>query len=146
VLRIRDVLSRIRTFSHPGSRIQTFFSFRIPHPTWKKNASLLFSCFLWFQEQSISLSLSQKDPGSGKNHLRSEFRIQWVKNHLIPDRDPPTDYFYTKPFLSHTGTGSTVKGSRAGAASYLDAGAAQNWCSSATLMLLPPALPGPLSP
>jgi hypothetical protein len=39
------------------------FSSCIPHEKW--NANLLFSCFLWFQEQSLSLSHSQKDPRSG---------------------------------------------------------------------------------
>jgi hypothetical protein len=70
VLRIRDVLSRIpepdpnifssririQTFFHPGSRIL--------HE--KCNANLLFSYFIWFQEQSHS----QQDPGSVKNSSR----------------------------------------------------------------------------
>jgi hypothetical protein len=36
------------------------FSSRIPHEKW--NANFLFSCFLCFQEQSLSLSHNQKDP------------------------------------------------------------------------------------
>jgi hypothetical protein len=31
------------------------------------NLPVLFSYYLWFEEQSISLSHCQKDPGSGKN-------------------------------------------------------------------------------
>jgi hypothetical protein len=46
-------------------RIRTLL---IPNPkTFLSN--LLFSC-LWFQEQSLSHSHSQKDPGSGKNSSR----------------------------------------------------------------------------
>jgi hypothetical protein len=37
---------------------------RILHEKW--NTNLLVSCFSWFQEQSLSLSHIQKDPGSGK--------------------------------------------------------------------------------
>jgi hypothetical protein len=50
------------------------FSSLIPDPTWKVECKLtvpvLFSCFLWFQEQSLSLSQSQKDSGSEKNSSR----------------------------------------------------------------------------
>jgi hypothetical protein len=44
-----------------------FYS-RILHEKW--NANLLFSCFLCIQEQSLSLSHSQKDLRSGKNSSR----------------------------------------------------------------------------
>jgi hypothetical protein len=47
---------RIQTFFHPESRIVV--------ERW--NTNLLFSCFLCLQEQSLNLSHSQKDPGSGK--------------------------------------------------------------------------------
>jgi hypothetical protein len=46
----------------------TVFSSRILHENW--NANLLFSCFLCFQAQSLSLSHSQKDTRSG---IRKKF-------------------------------------------------------------------------
>jgi hypothetical protein len=55
------------------------FSSRTLHEKW--NANLLFPCCLCFKEQSLRLSHSQKDPGSGKNSSR----IQGVKKHRIPD-------------------------------------------------------------
>jgi hypothetical protein len=54
---------RIQTFFHPGSWILLK----------KLNANFLFSCFLCFPEQSLSLSHDQKGPGSRKNS--SEIRI-----------------------------------------------------------------------
>jgi hypothetical protein len=66
VLQVGDVLSRIPVPDPDptifSSRIQTFFHPRswILHEKW--NANLDFSCFLCFQEQS----LSQKDPGGKK--------------------------------------------------------------------------------
>jgi hypothetical protein len=76
---------------YPGSQIQNrlipdadsgpnIFSPRILHD--KGNAKLLlFSCFLCFQEQS--LSHSKEDPRSGRNSSR----IQGVKKHRVPDPD-----------------------------------------------------------
>jgi hypothetical protein len=56
--------------------------FLIPDPTDEKwNANLLFFCFLCFQEQSLSLSHSQKDPESGKKSSR----IPVKKKHRIQD-------------------------------------------------------------
>jgi hypothetical protein len=87
VLRTWDVLSRIRiqTFSDPDPNI-----FVIPDPgSYIKVECKLrystFSCFWWFQEQSLSLSHSQKDPGYEKNHPGFRSRIQWVKKPRIPD-------------------------------------------------------------
>jgi hypothetical protein len=61
----------------PGSK-----HFFIPDPTWKVgswDANLLFSRFVRFQEQRISLSQSQKDPGSQiqgvKKSIGSRIRI-----------------------------------------------------------------------
>jgi hypothetical protein len=78
VLRIRDVLFWIQTFSHPGSGSK-YFSSRIQHEKW--NANLLF---LWFQEQSLRLCHSQKGPRSG---IWKKF-ITWVKKHRISYPNP----------------------------------------------------------
>jgi hypothetical protein len=56
----------------------TIFSSRILYEKW--NANLLFSCFLCFQEQSLSLN-SQKDPVSGNR--KNSSRIPEVKKHRI---------------------------------------------------------------
>jgi hypothetical protein len=73
VLRIKDVL-----FGSDHFLIQDFF---MPEPgsfMKKWNASLLFSCFLCFQEQI--LNHRQKDPRSGIR--KNSSRIQGVKKHL----------------------------------------------------------------
>jgi hypothetical protein len=67
VLRIRDVLFRI-----PEPEPTIFFSSRILHENF--NANLLFSCFLSFQEQS--LSLGKKDSGSEIRKNSSQIRIR----------------------------------------------------------------------
>jgi hypothetical protein len=89
VLRIRDVSYQIgiRPFSHLRSLIIRIFypgsgSDHIPIPdpwsgssskqffspgSYMKSGMQIFSCYLFFQEQSLSVSHSQKDPGSGKN-------------------------------------------------------------------------------
>jgi hypothetical protein len=68
VLRISNVLSQIPdpdpNISHPGF-VSQIFSYRIQHE--KSAANLFFSCFLWFEEQSLSLSYSLR---SGKNTSR----------------------------------------------------------------------------
>jgi hypothetical protein len=61
----------LRTFFHPGSYMKSGMQ------------TYLFSCFLWFQEQS--LSHSQKDPGSEKIHLGSGSRGQKI---TIRDLNP----------------------------------------------------------
>jgi hypothetical protein len=87
VMRIRAVLCRIRPFSHPESGSKHFF---IPDPVSYMKSGMqtyFFSCFICFQEQSLSLIHSQKDPGSGKNSSRiqgvKKHRIQRVKKHRI---------------------------------------------------------------
>jgi hypothetical protein len=84
VLRIRDILSRIRTFSHPGSE-----HFLIPDPdpnnfhpeSYMKSGmqTYYFLASYGFRSKSLSLSLSQKDPGYGI-HPGSVSQIQWRKS------------------------------------------------------------------
>jgi hypothetical protein len=63
-------------------QIQTFFSPWILHEKW--NANLLFSCFLCFQEQSLSLIHSQKDL---RSVIQKFIPDPGVKKHRIPNPD-----------------------------------------------------------
>jgi hypothetical protein len=45
------------------------FSSRIAHEKLNAKLQVLFSCLLGFHEQSLTLTLNQKDPGSGKKFI-----------------------------------------------------------------------------
>jgi hypothetical protein len=66
----------------------------------KRNANLpvLFSCFLWFQEQSLSRCHSQKDPGYGKKFIPDP------GGKKAPDPDPQHLRLWTSFFLDYTFT------------------------------------------
>jgi hypothetical protein len=64
VLRIRDVLSRIRLFSHPGPGSKHFL---IPDPTWKVECKLTFflaSYAFWSTVLVLFIVIKIRVPGS----------------------------------------------------------------------------------